>query len=214
MRTVEVKLYQFNELPTEKAKEKAREWMREGESQDFGAFGELFEPAQTVAEILGIDFDTKTVPLHRGTRQEPDIRYSGFWSQGDGASFVGRYTFKPEAANKIREEFPKDEKLHAIADGLQALYVGFKLLGKEPGEARITQDGNYVHKYTMSTELPDASENVTADDEERILELMRDFAQWIYEGLEEEYDYRTSDECLDETMIANEYEFTEDGERA
>ena len=43
---------------------------------------------------------------------------------------------------------------------------------------------------------------------------MRDFAQWIYDGLEAEYEYRQSDEVIDEAMIANEYEFTEDGELA
>ena len=32
MRTIEVKLYKFNELPTDKAKAKARDWMRKSET--------------------------------------------------------------------------------------------------------------------------------------------------------------------------------------
>jgi hypothetical protein len=45
-------------------------------------------------------------------------------------------------------------------------------------------------------------------------DLMRDFADWIYKGLEAEYDYRMSDEAVDEAMEVNEYEFTEEGEPA
>lgn len=42
---------------------------------------------------------------------------------------------------------------------------------------------------------------------------MRDFADWIYERLSDEYDYQTSDSAVEETIRANEYEFDEDGER-
>ena len=43
---------------------------------------------------------------------------------------------------------------------------------------------------------------------------MRDFADCIYKQLETENDWRNADEQVDETLRANEYEFTEEGERA
>lgn len=43
---------------------------------------------------------------------------------------------------------------------------------------------------------------------------MRAFADWIYRQLETEYDYQNSDEQVDESIIANEYEFTEEGKPA
>jgi hypothetical protein len=43
--------------------------------------------------------------------------------------------------------------------------------------------------------------------EEKILDLMRDFADWIYKGLEAEYDYRLSDENIDERIGDGEYQF-------
>lgn len=49
------------------------------------------------------------------------------------------------------------------------------------------------------------------DDEDDVIQLMRDFADWIYEQLEKAYDYRTSDEAVEESIIANEYEFDENG---
>jgi predicted DNA-binding protein len=36
---------------------------------------------------------------------------------------------------------------------------------------------------------------------------MRDFADWIYKGLEAEYDYRLSDENIDERIGDGEYQF-------
>lgn len=216
MRTVEVGIYTFTEL-SESAKEKAREWFRDGESQDFGAFGELWEPAQTAAKILGIDFDMKGHQLHGGkTRQEPNIMYSGFSSQGDGASFTG--TFSPKHSSiDIRKEFGTDTKLHAIADALSAFHSRYILLhSSRDWSAKITQnDNHYVHKYTMYAEVYDAEgQEMDADLSKEFTEIMRDFAQWIYDGLEAEYDYRMSDACIDEAMESNEYEFTEDGEPA
>lgn len=224
MRTIEVKLYQFEEL-SDAAKEKAREWWKEGAAQDFGGHGEIWEAAETAAAILGIEFGTQTVKLYGGgTRIEPDIRYSGFWSQGDGASFVGSYSYKKGCAKAVRAEFGTDEKLWRIANGLTALQKrhGYKL------ECKITQDGRYYHQYTMDIEItaPQYVVNgetsyhevggrlIRPEPENTLLELMRDFAGWIYKGLNDEYDYRMSDEQADESIIANEYEFTENGERA
>ena len=48
--------------------------------------------------------------------------------------------------------------------------------------------------------------------EDEVQTLLRDFADWIYARLEEEYEYRTSDEQVEESIRANEYEFDEDGD--
>jgi hypothetical protein len=39
------------------------------------------------------------------------------------------------------------------------------------------------------------------------------FADWIQARLQDDYDYLTSDEAIEETIIANEYDFDEEGER-
>lgn len=52
------------------------------------------------------------------------------------------------------------------------------------------------------------------DADHELRQLMRDFADWMYRQLEAEYEYRMSDEQVDDTITANEYEFTESGERA
>lgn len=215
MRSVSVEVFKASEL-TGAAKERARDWYRDLESQDFGGHGELWEPAETAAGILGIEFRTNQIPLMNGkTRTEPNIMYSGFSSQGDGASFTGSYAYKKGSRKAIRAEFGTDEELYRIADELAALQRkhGYRL------HATITRSGHYVHKYTMDAEVYQEDwrggreKEVDAEVEKEVLELMRDFAEWIYRGLEDEYNYRQSDEAVDESMDANEYEFTAEGKR-
>ncbi|RQP07155.1 MAG: antitoxin of toxin-antitoxin stability system, partial [Paracoccus sp. BP8] len=56
-------------------------------------------------------------------------------------------------------------------------------------------------------------QDMTADAEETVIEALRDLARWLYRQLEREYDYLTSDEAVDEAIVANEYSFTVDGKR-
>lgn len=64
-----------------------------------------------------------------------------------------------------------------------------------------------------ASELKDDALDLAVD-EDSINQIVSDFASWIYRALEKEYDYQMSDECVDETIRANEYEFYEDGEPA
>lgn len=54
---------------------------------------------------------------------------------------------------------------------------------------------------------------MTADAEDTMIEALRDLARWLYRQLEREYDYLSSDDVVDETIIANGYTFTEGGQR-
>ena len=211
MRVMETTVYQFEELSDE-AKERAREWYREGEGEYFSSDPFIYESAETAAKLLGIEFDTAR------DGREPAIAWSGFWCQGDGASFAGTYTFTRGAADAVRSEFPTNTALHAIADGLQALQAHYKLSGAGPGnlEGKVTKDGRYAHEYSMDATVTDSETGEEPEDSEidkRFLELMRDFARWIYRGLESEYESRQENEYVDDQIIANEYEFDEDGNR-
>jgi hypothetical protein len=212
MRIAEVKLYQYDELPTDAAKAKALDWMRESEAEFWEAD---FEAAETAAKLLGITFDTRPVKLMGGgTRYDSVIHYSGFGSQGDGASFRGRYEYARSSVAKVASEFPTDTTLNRIARELAYLQKtrGYRI------SAKITQDGRYSHSNTMHIEAYDRiSGNEIEEDTEtsdELLQLMRAFADWIYDGLREDYMWRLEDEQLIDTLTANEYEFREDGRRA
>lgn len=207
MRTIEKTIYQFDEL-SDDAKENARQWHR-SIPDDYYAEN-VFEDAATIAGILGIDLRQRPVKLINGqTRREPAIYYSGFWSQGDGACFEGRYRYKAGAAKAIRQYAPQDAELHRIADQLQAVQrQNFYQL-----EATCTHSGHYYHEYCMTVDVDRADGKPTGADDD-ITELMRDFARWIYRQLETEYEHQNSDEAVDEAIRVNEYEFYENGERA
>ena len=166
-----------------------------------------------ICTILGVRLKTRSVRLFGGgTRQKPCIWFSGFGSQGDGASFEGAYRFAPGAPKAIRAHAPGDGELHRIADGLHAIQRrNFYQLC-----ADVSQRGRYCHEYSMSITVERDSphnQDMTADAEDTVIELLRDLARWLYRQLEREYDYQTSDEVTDEAILANEYTFTDDGRR-
>lgn len=221
MRTqiTETKLYKFDEL-SDAAKAKAIE--KEGEAQ-----GELFNASQdgsyddfkAIAEILGIQFDEKPVPLmNKTTRYDPAIYYSGFWSQGDGACFEGKYEYKPGAPKAIRAYAPEDTKLHAMADELAKIQRPF-FYGLT---ATMKHSGYYYHSGCMTVDVshkwddyysdrPNPFDSVSLPEDE-ITEIMRDFANWMYRQLEKEYEYRTGEEAAREYLEGNtDMEFEEDG---
>ena len=193
MRQAVIEVYQFSEL-SESAKEKAREWYRQG-AFDYPWWEFVYESAKDAAKLMGIDIE--------------DIFFSGFWSQGDGACFVGSYQYRKGAAADIRKEFPTDTGLQRIAEDLQdAQRRAFYSL-----EASIRHRGRHSHAYSMAIEVQRADDKEMSDDlEDAIASALRDFADWIYQRLEEEFDWLNADEQVDDAIIANGYEFTEDGE--
>jgi len=206
---IETTVYRLDEL-SEAAKEKARAWYREG-GFDYDWYDAVYEDFQTIAEILGIRFRTRTVRLMGGgTRQDPCIWFRGFWSQGDGAAYEGVWRHARGAAARLRAYAPQDVVLHGIADRLQAIQRRnfFQL------RAEISHHGQYTHEYSMRIAVERDSpvgQDMTPDAEDIVTEALRDLARWLYRQLEREYDYLTSDEAVDESLRANDYTFTEAG---
>lgn len=203
MRTVEVKVYQFDELE-EKAKEKARAWWKQSSEGDQYWFESIFDDFESICKILGIRLD--------GYKNgQKSIFFSGFSSQGDGASWAGRYDYAKESGKKIREYAPKDETLHAIADRLTSIqrpyFYGLR--------AKVSQSGHYSHEMTMGIDWAETENGreVKREDKDELLDAFRDLARWLYQTLEREYDWQNADAQVDELIRANEYEFNEDGSR-
>lgn len=206
---IETTVYRIDEL-SDAAKETARQWFRRvGFDHDWYAF--VYQDFERICDILGVNLETRPVPLYGGgVRQQSCIWFSGFWSQGDGACFEGRYHYAKGASARIRQYAPENAELHEIADALQAIQQRnlYQLL------AVIRHRGRYYHEYTMDIRMERDSptgQSMTVDAEGVVIEAMRDLARWLYRALEREYDYQTSDEHLDEAIRANDYTFTEDG---
>ena len=214
--TEEKTVYAFSEL-SDKAKQKALDYFREGACTDSWWHDAIFEDCARIFDILGI-VSHRVERWHNcttgksGSREvKPDISFSGFWSQGDGASFEGTWYYRRGMAKAMRAYAPQDSELQEIAEGLQEMQrrTFYKL------SARIVRtDSHYCHENTVGFEFEidgdswrAISEDVTGGVENYMRRLMR----WIYRQLEAEYNYQTSDEAIMETIDANEYEFEASG---
>ena len=204
-------VYRIDELP-EVFKERARAWYREG-GFDHDWYDAVYEDFQHIAEILGIRLKTRGTRLSGGrTRQDPCIWFSGFWSQGDGAAWEGWYFYRKSAAAELRAYAPKDKTLHRIAETLQAAQRrNFYQL-----RAEVISRGNYYHAFTMAVSVSRdsaAAVEIVGDAETVVTDALRDLANWLYRQLEQEYEYQTSDEAVDETLVVGGFTFTEEGRR-
>lgn len=196
-------IYTFDELP-DAAKEKAREWYRNGQL-DYDWWEFVYDDADKIASIIGIDIDRKG-------KNTPAIYFSGFWSQGDGACFEGSYRYKKGWRKELAKYAQKNEhnaEIWQIAEALQTIQASqfYKL------EATCRHRGHYQHSGCMSVEVEHAEDRYRdiGDAEDEVRDQLRLFADWIYGRLEQEHDWLTADEQVDESIRANEYTFNEDG---
>lgn len=199
MRTIETTVFTFDEL-SDQAKEKARAWFRDGQL-DYDWYDSAYEDAETIGKIFGIEMDRKR------NSTTPAIWFSGFYSQGDGACFEGRWECREDAGAKIREYAPQDSTLHEIGDAL----AGYKGCS-----ARVKHRGHYYHSLCTEIDVgePDEEEITVSVAHDDVRETLREFMQWIYVQLEKECEWLQADEQVDESIRANGYEFEEDGTRA
>ena len=82
--------------------------------------------------------------------------------------------------------------------------------------AEVIHRGNSYHAFTMVvavTREGKVAQDISGDVESIVTDALRDLANWLYRQLEQEYDYLTSDEAVDEMLIINGYTFTEEGRR-
>ncbi len=203
MREISTKVYTYDEL-SDKAKEKAREWYQGAAAEDCW-YDNVIEDAVTIASFLGI-----TVDQWRNTHW---IRFSGFSSKGDGASFLGRWRasdIQPLAT--LKQYAPLDMALEALHNKLQELATQY------PNACCTSRPSSSHYSHERSTDLEaimqeEATQDTTLD-AIALEECQVTFMKWIYARLEQEYDYINSDEYIAENMRSNHYEFTEDGQRA
>jgi len=203
MRALETTVYKVGEL-SDDAKQHALEKLYDlNVNHDWWDF--LFDDAANIAELFGLDIcQTRQERMDKTFFYKPTIYFSGFSSQGDGACFEGRYSYQKGGLKAVMDYAPKDEELHRIVRDLQNLQAKnfYKVT------FRTYHRGHYNHENCMYLDNYEGCEEYEDD----FLEVMRDFARWIYRYLEQEYDWRTSDEQIIESIEANEYEFTEGGD--
>lgn len=145
--------------------------------------------------------------LEKKGYRDIEIMFSGFGSQGDGASFTA--TVDLPAWLKAKRLGKKYTELRTADDV----------------DARIKRnDSRYVHQYTVDAEIEtyayltdgvghDEVERQAGEVEELLTEDVRALSGQIYRDLEEEYFDVSSDESIAHQLEINEWEFLPDGRR-
>lgn len=201
MRTETIEVYKFEEL-SEEVQKKVIEKNQDVEVDNDYWHDNTIENWKEKLEELGF--------------YEPVINYSGFWSQGDGASF----TCSAFEVDKMMELFDKD-KDKPLYKRLLELYKEGKL---EFNTKILRTNSHYYHERSTTAYLEWSLEENIEDDravltanldslENDIEKYVEDLNRQIYKSLEEDYNELTTDEVVKEYIIDNEWEFTKDGER-
>ena len=195
MKTETIKIYNFHELDKE-IQNKVIEKNRDINVDDSYWHECVIEDFEQILSFIGY-YDIQ-------------CSFSGFWSQGDGASFTAKYGYEKGALKKVMDYYPSDKELHQIVKNLQDLQKKnfYNLAGK------IGKSGsNYCHSNTMVVDYLERadSKEPTEEAELEFRTQSRYLAEWLYEALEADYDSLTSDEAVIESLQGYQ-EFTADGE--
>lgn len=205
MKTYAIYKYEFDELDDD-AKEKAVESMYDVNVNYDYWWDFVIDDIQEQLTKMGI--------------YKPDVRFSGFWSQGDGASFTG------ESVDLIAliEYLKLQNEFKLLYTALKADMLDYA--------AYISGNHQDVHEYScrfkidsfnyFNDDLWDESEDKYTEQydlyEQEMERLQGYLEDWrldysidIYHRLKEEYEYLTSKDAIVETILANEYEFNKDG---
>lgn len=194
MRTIETKVYTFDELSDE-AKQVALDRHREINAHD-GWWDPIYDGLHNKAEEAGFEVE--------------DIYFSGFWSQGDGAMF----TYSGFNENMLKGfvaqlDLSEEDKVIILSQA--------DTCGKGIHRGHYYHEKSCDHYSTLDSTNPDweyATDLIEGLDgafENYVIEVYEDLCGELYKDLEEYYNELTSDEYVAEMLIDNEYEFTENG---
>lgn len=176
----------------EAQKERAIEIMRDLENQDTTPFW-----ASYVTDEWKEKLDTEYGIT------DADIQWSGFSSQGDGASISTDYYIDIEKFLRKCKAWSKFRVLHAIVE-------------REEIHAKVNRSSSrYSHENTVSGSVEldynidwTSKQEETAERfEEFLTETIRELSCKLYRQLDDENDYQQSDEALWATIEANEYNY-------
>lgn len=193
--TITFTAYHFAEL-NEAAKKKALEHFRDINT-DYDQW----------ADFILEDWKEEKLPALG--YNDAKIFYSGFSSQGDGASFSAHV------------DILKWIEVHKYkTTRYAALYKFVKKTGSQiTATICISRHGHYCHEMTMSAavdghlynDVPDPVTKQGDEIAEEITARARAVARSIYQTLESEYFAMIKDEAVQDAIEANEYLFTENG---
>ena len=186
--------YAFSEL-SEEAQQAAIESTRNDPNYMIDEWWDCtYDLAKEAGALIGLEID--------------DIWFSGFCSQGDGASMKASYSYVKGWKAKLVATYGGD-----LLKGLTVIGECFQR-AQAPHLYQLTATTNQAGRYHSQSTQVEHSEDPyrdIGDAEDAISECITDFTSWIYKQLEQEYEHINSDETIKENIESNDWQFTLDG---
>lgn len=191
---VEKTVYDVSELsPT--AFERA--WQKHVENIDHDWWDSVYDDFIQILDLMGFDVKSE------------NVQFSGFYHQGSYAAFSGYYYFKKGASKEIKAYAPNDAELHRIAKELTEM--------QRKCFYQLSGSFKYSDYYGYSIDMEDGRRNygwldAGCDAESVFRDLVKDLSAWLYNKLQEEWEYMTSKEEFIASCEANDYQFNSRGD--
>jgi hypothetical protein len=211
MKTIMLKLYSFNQLD-KAAKAKALTTYRDL-NIGFDWWDDEFEDFMQLCAYMGIAVIKES------------IKFRSFYSQGDGSGFSALVDI-PKLVTAIANQSWKDYApmqefdfdVPQVDRRVMALVAG----GLLPGEPQIigrSRQYGVVTNLGITEVIKDGKTHDNIFEElDKLEEWLRSVAEilnrYLYQSLEKQYDFLTSDTAIKESLLTNEYLFTADGRSA
>lgn len=192
------KVFSFDELSDE-AREKACQQIGDSMTEDDGWWYEgIFEMFVDHCREYGMEVDVN------------DISFSGFGSQGDGASFVCDSIDTSSLLHALDMQVNNEEKVLKYVYDVSIIRTFFQASHEQTVHARLCVDADTLVEEEDDEGIQYIQD--VADTLEFKLEALKDaLCQRLYYDLEREYDYLYSAEFADELAYGNGMLFLEDG---
>lgn len=106
-------------------------------------------------------------------------------------------------------EYTANETIAYFGEGMEIVKISKQFISDRDALIKRLGEGNDIAGYSVKEEFIDEY-----DEEIEYLEeqYKREMAEEILRWLRDEYEFLQTDEAIAETLIANDYEFTENGE--
>ena len=189
MKQIVTNIYPISELSDKQIQLAHERWNESTEFYDESIIDDIIE----IAKTIGIQIDK--------------IHYSGFYNQGDGAMFEGKYEFNPNWKTDLEEYAPNELVVKQLGESLVSIY------NTHPMTAIVKHNNrHYYHSNTAEIIVLSVDEDEIDTYESRNLKMyLRCFMNWMYRHLLKEYDDQMSLENFKEYAIDNDYHFDEHG---
>lgn len=147
-------------------------------------------------EDIIVDFCENILPSFGITASYKDVQFTGFWSQGDGASFTGDFCLSDVSPTELIASLPTEVELHKLIEELAELAEAHPNIQGEVSR----YPSLYSHSNTMSTGYWSSDDGYYNEEteafaaaEDQLIRIFRQLADWLYSRLNENHDFYIAD---------------------